>query len=373
MNWRHATVAASMAAAICCGVPPDTRKPWASSALRRPASASARFTSAARRSLTSAGVPGGATRPFQVGTGSVTTPASASEGTPGAAFMGAARQWNNAEFDDPALGHVQTVDLPIRDGSGDVNRSAIAALPTAELLRRLAIGAHAVRVPYKGGAQLMPDLISGELQFNLGPLAPALPHVRSGKLRLLATLPDRSDTTPGVPSRRATLPHASRRKSIGRWPSRRCAADWKRKASALPAARRRRWSRRWKRPPPRGASSCVTTTFRRSDAMRADLTASGPTFGMSRATYLAALGALFAVFNSVRVLAYMPTIWAVAASGDSSQHSLWTWLTFLGGNATMAVWLWEQNHRRVTGAALASAGNALMCAAIVAVIAWTRL
>lgn len=71
-------------------------------------------------------------------------------------------------------------------------------LLTVHYLR--AIGARAVRVPYKGGAQLMPDLISGELQFNLGPLAPALPHVRSGKLRLLATLPDRSDTAPGVPS-----------------------------------------------------------------------------------------------------------------------------------------------------------------------------
>lgn len=107
--------------------------------------------------------------------------------------------------------------------------------------------------------------------------------------------------------------------------------------------------------------------------MQPDATAAGPSFRMSRSTYLATLGALFALFNSVRMLAYLPTIWAVAASGDSSQHSVWTWLTFLGGNATMAVWLWEQNHRHVTGPALASAGNALMCAAIVTVIAWTRL
>lgn len=71
-------------------------------------------------------------------------------------------------------------------------------LLTVHYLRTL--DAKAVRVPYKGGAQLIPDLISGELQFNLGPLAPALPHVRSGKLRLLATLPDRSDAAPGVPS-----------------------------------------------------------------------------------------------------------------------------------------------------------------------------
>lgn len=61
-------------------------------------------------------------------------------------------------------------------------------------------GLKAMRVPYKGGAQLMPDLISGELQFNIGPLAPALPHVKSGRLRLLATLPGRGEVVPGVPS-----------------------------------------------------------------------------------------------------------------------------------------------------------------------------
>ncbi len=61
-------------------------------------------------------------------------------------------------------------------------------------------GLKALRVPYKGGAQLMPDLISGEIQFYIGPLAPGLPHVKSGKLRLLATLPDRGEVVPGVPS-----------------------------------------------------------------------------------------------------------------------------------------------------------------------------
>ena len=50
----------STAAAICCGVPPETRNPWASSAPRSAGSASARFTSADSRSATSRGVPGGA-------------------------------------------------------------------------------------------------------------------------------------------------------------------------------------------------------------------------------------------------------------------------------------------------------------------------
>lgn len=94
---------------------------------------------------------------------------------------------------------------------------------------------------------------------------------------------------------------------------------------------------------------------------------------IARSRYLAALGALFALFSSARVLAYLPTIWAVMATGDSSQHSLWTWFTFFGGNSTMAVWLWENNGRRCNAAIAASGGNALMCLAIIVVIAWTRL
>jgi hypothetical protein len=94
---------------------------------------------------------------------------------------------------------------------------------------------------------------------------------------------------------------------------------------------------------------------------------------IARSRYLATLGALFTLFNSARVLAYLPTVWAVMWTGDSSQHSLWTWCTFFGGNATMAVWLWENNGRRRHAAVVASSGNALMCLAIIAVIAWTRL
>lgn len=63
-----------------------------------------------------------------------------------------------------------------------------------------AAGVTALRIPYKGGAQLLPDLMKGEVQFNFGPLAPGLPHVRSGKLRLLATFPERTAIAPDVPS-----------------------------------------------------------------------------------------------------------------------------------------------------------------------------
>src|SRR5688572_26480934 len=62
-----------------------------------------------------------------------------------------------------------------------------------------------------------------------------------------------------------------------------------------------------------------------------------------RGTYLRLLTWAFTFFNSVRILAYMPTIWTLAQSGDSSQHSLWTWGTWFFANVTMGLWLIERN------------------------------
>lgn len=64
-----------------------------------------------------------------------------------------------------------------------------------------ATGAQAVRVPYRGGSQLMPDLVSGRVQLNFGPASSGLPHVKDGKLRMLAVfLPQRSAMAPEVPT-----------------------------------------------------------------------------------------------------------------------------------------------------------------------------
>jgi hypothetical protein len=93
---------------------------------------------------------------------------------------------------------------------------------------------------------------------------------------------------------------------------------------------------------------------------------------VSRRGYLAALTWAFTLFNSLRAASYLPTIWAIHVSGDSSQHSLWTWGTWLGANLTMAAWLYEQNGQRLGRAALVSLGNAAMCTATVAVIAAHR-
>ena len=92
-----------------------------------------------------------------------------------------------------------------------------------------------------------------------------------------------------------------------------------------------------------------------------------------RRLYLKLLTWAFTLFNTVRVAAYLPTMWAIHSSGDSSQHSLWTWLTWLGANATMAAWLHEHNGRRMNRAVAVNIGNASMCCAMVALIVTHRL
>jgi tripartite-type tricarboxylate transporter receptor subunit TctC len=64
-----------------------------------------------------------------------------------------------------------------------------------------ASGAQMQLVPYKGGAQLMPDLAEGRVQVNIGPCSTGMVFVKSGRLRVLATvLPARSKLLPEVPT-----------------------------------------------------------------------------------------------------------------------------------------------------------------------------
>jgi len=88
--------------------------------------------------------------------------------------------------------------------------------------------------------------------------------------------------------------------------------------------------------------------------------------------YLLVLTWTFTAFNSIRVLGYLPTVFAIIASADSSQHSLWTWLTWLGANGTMAAWLYEHNGRRVSKAVVVNIGNTTMCLLTTLVILWYR-
>jgi hypothetical protein len=92
-----------------------------------------------------------------------------------------------------------------------------------------------------------------------------------------------------------------------------------------------------------------------------------------RRSYLRLLALAFALFNSMRIFTYLPTIWAIHASGDSSQYSLWTWATWIGANGTMAAWLYESNDQRFNSAIAVSAANALMCLATCLTIIYFRL
>jgi len=88
--------------------------------------------------------------------------------------------------------------------------------------------------------------------------------------------------------------------------------------------------------------------------------------------YLKALDWAFAAFNSTRLITYLPTMWAIHTSADSSQHSLLTWLAWSGANASMAAWLYENNGRRCNKAVAINIGNALMCLATTALVCWYR-
>ena len=91
-----------------------------------------------------------------------------------------------------------------------------------------------------------------------------------------------------------------------------------------------------------------------------------------RAAYLKVLTWTFTLFNLIRLLAYLPTVLAIAQSGTSDQHSLWTWSTWVGANATMAGWLYEQNGRKVNRAVMVNMGNTVMCTITMVLVAVHR-
>lgn len=77
---------------------------------------------------------------------------------------------------------------------------------SGELLNTIA-GIRTVHVPYKGSSPGFNDLLGGQVQFGFDAFPIGLQHVKSGKLRALATTgPTRSAVLPDVPAAVETLP-----------------------------------------------------------------------------------------------------------------------------------------------------------------------
>jgi tripartite-type tricarboxylate transporter receptor subunit TctC len=66
---------------------------------------------------------------------------------------------------------------------------------------KLRTGTDLVHVPYRGASQLLPDFLSGKVDAVIDNLPLYLPHVREGRLKLLAvTTPERWPRVPEVPT-----------------------------------------------------------------------------------------------------------------------------------------------------------------------------
>jgi tripartite-type tricarboxylate transporter receptor subunit TctC len=71
---------------------------------------------------------------------------------------------------------------------------------SGELFKMMA-GIDMIHVPYRGGGQVMTDLIAGQVQVSFIGLTVAINHIRSGKVRALAvTTATRSDVLPDIPT-----------------------------------------------------------------------------------------------------------------------------------------------------------------------------
>jgi len=70
----------------------------------------------------------------------------------------------------------------------------------AELLNTLA-GVKTVHVPYKGGTEVMTDVIGGRIDYGVVPMPPAVPLIKAGRAHGMAvTTAERSPVVPDVPT-----------------------------------------------------------------------------------------------------------------------------------------------------------------------------
>ena len=93
---------------------------------------------------------------------------------------------------------------------GKINMASFGVGSTSHLsgeLLKLVTGIDTVHVPYRGGAPMITDLVSGQVQAAFDALPESLPHIRTGALRPLAvTTAARAESLPDVPTIGDTIP-----------------------------------------------------------------------------------------------------------------------------------------------------------------------
>jgi tripartite-type tricarboxylate transporter receptor subunit TctC len=104
----------------------------------------------------------------------------------------------------PATSIKETIDIA-RAQPGKLNYSSVGGgtYPHLDMVKfARAAGIEMTHVPYKGGAgQILPALITNEVQITFINLSSALPHVRAGKIRAIALTTDaRLPELPNVPT-----------------------------------------------------------------------------------------------------------------------------------------------------------------------------
>ncbi|MSP97043.1 MAG: tripartite tricarboxylate transporter substrate binding protein [Betaproteobacteria bacterium] len=99
---------------------------------------------------------------------------------------------------------IQDLIAMARANPGGLNYASGGAGTTTQLgpeLFKSMAGVDIVHVPYKGTGQALTDVLSGQVQMMMSSLLPAIPHVKSGKLRGLAvTSLKRSAALPDIPT-----------------------------------------------------------------------------------------------------------------------------------------------------------------------------
>ena len=100
--------------------------------------------------------------------------------------------------------NVQDLIAYAKSNPGKLNYASVGAGSpahlSAELLASVA-GLKLVHVPYKSGGAMATAVLQGESQIGLPAIAPALPHIKAGRLRAMAvTAPKRSAVLPDTPT-----------------------------------------------------------------------------------------------------------------------------------------------------------------------------